>query len=282
MSAGSGWTSAMGAREFAAVWAKSADGFEFEVGDAPVEASAEEAEGVALGGERDGAVAVGALLAVDAKADLGGGGVIDAMAECVACGLACEQWSVAGGAQDVGGAEFAEAAAQQMFGGGLGCSEGFVDVAGEAHGGGAVEDVGAALLVGTEAELGVVLEAAEKDVVEELGELAAVAWDDARGVGVDVVLEVAAEEAGAVPGEIACAGLQEEADALDGTHAEDEVVGVDEDFASLLGADAECADGFVLEEELDGVGVQPDLEVVAGLECFGCAGARSWARGTSG
>jgi hypothetical protein len=142
-----------------------------------------------------------------------------------------------------------------MFGGGLRHGEGFVDVAEEAHGGGAVEDASAALLVGEEAKLGVVLEAAEKNVVEELGELSAAAREDARGVGVDVVLEVPAEEAGAIPWEIACAGLQEEADAFDGTHAEYEVVGMDERFGSLLRADAEGANGFVVEEELDSVGV---------------------------
>src|SRR6185312_7496430 len=177
-----------------------------------------------------------------------------------------EQWSVTGRSQDVRGVEFAEAGAEEMFGGGFGGGEGFVDVAGGSQGRGTVEDAGAALHGRAEAEFRVVLEAAEEDVVEEFRELAAVARDYARGVGVNVVLEVAAEEAGAVPGEIARAGLQEEAYALDGAHAEDEVVGLEDDFSSLLCADAECADGLVLEEELDGVGVQPDLEVVGGFE----------------
>jgi len=66
------------------------DGLELEIGDAPVEASAEETEGVAFGGERDGAVAVGALFAVNTQANLGGGGVVDPVAECVACGLTKE------------------------------------------------------------------------------------------------------------------------------------------------------------------------------------------------
>src|ERR1700758_5007939 len=105
-----------------------------------------------------------------------------------------------------------------MLGNGLGGSEGFVHVAGETHGGSAVQDVGAALLFRAEAELGVVLEATEKDVIEEVGELAAIARSDARRVGVNVVLKVFAEETGAVPGETAGAGLQEEADAFDGAH----------------------------------------------------------------
>jgi hypothetical protein len=108
--------------------------------------------------------------------------------------------------------------------------------------------VGVALFVGAEAKLGVVLEAAEEYVVEEIGELAAVAWDDACGVGVDVVLEVAAEETGGIPREIAGAGLQEEANALNRAHAEDELVCVDDGFASLLRADAESADGLAVHE----------------------------------
>ena len=104
MSAGSGWTSAMGARELAAVWAKvrivSSSRSEMRQ-SRRARRRPRESRSVESVMELD---AVGALLTVDAEADLGGGRVIDAMAECVARGLACEQWRVAGGAQDVGGA----------------------------------------------------------------------------------------------------------------------------------------------------------------------------------
>ena len=162
---------------------------------------------------------------------------------------------MAGGAEDVGGVELGEAGAEEMFGGGFRGGERFVEVAGEAHGGGTVEDAGAALFVRQKAELGVVLEAAKEDVVEERAEFTAIARENARGVGVDVVLEMTAEETGAVPRERTGAGLQKEADALDGAHAENELVGVEEGFGSLLGADAQGARDFVVEDEFDGVGV---------------------------
>ena len=175
-----------------------------------------------------------------------------------------------GGAEDVGWLEFVPAAAEEMFGGGLGGGEGFVDVAGEAHGGGAVENAGAALLVRAGAAAwGGFLKPRRKMLSRELGELMAAAWDDARGSGVYVILEVAAEQARAVPWKIGRARLQEEADAFDGAHAEDEKVGVDEDFASLLGAYAKSADGLFVHKEFDGVGVEPDLEVGGGLESLG-------------
>ena len=70
----------------------------------------------------------------------------------------------------------------------------------------------AACRCGQEAELGEVLEAAGEDGVEGVGEAGEVVGMMARGVAVDVVLEVLAEEAGAVPGQTAGAGLEEEAE----------------------------------------------------------------------
>ena len=60
------------------------------------------------------------------------------------------------------------------------------------------------------AELGQVLEATREDGIEGVVEAGEVVGNDLRGVAVDVVLKVLAEETGAVPGQAAGTWLQEE------------------------------------------------------------------------
>jgi hypothetical protein len=62
-----------------------------------------------------------------------------------------------------------------------------------------------------EAQLGEIFETVCDDGIEGVVEAGEIVGVDGGGVAVDVVLEVLAEEAGAVPGQAAGEGLQEEA-----------------------------------------------------------------------
>src|SRR5271170_2480171 len=101
--------------------------------------------------------------------------------------------------------------------------------------------------MGREAELGEVFEAAGEDGVEGVVEGGEVVGFDAGGVAVDVILKVLAEEAAAIPGVAAGAGLEEEAGAFDSAEGEDVVAGAEDGFYAGEGAAADSGRGFSLE-----------------------------------
>ena len=137
------------------------------------------------------------------------------MLDGVAVALPCEQRQVACERGQVAGGNLSNAALVQTPRGGLDAVQAFLDVAEEMHSGGDGQGLPRALGGGGETEFGVVFEAAEDDVVEELMEARGGERLDDGGAGVDVVLEVPAEQTGVVPGQAAGARLQEEARAFD-------------------------------------------------------------------
>ncbi len=107
------------------------------------------------------------------------------------------------------------------------------------------------------AQLWMILEASTEDVVEVPVEELVVHRLDGGSVAVDVVLEVFAQEAGAVPRQAEWPWLQEEAGALDGPQAEDELVGAEGRFNACEGSAPEAAHGLAFDLHLHGIRMQP-------------------------
>src|SRR5439155_27013034 len=136
----------------------------------------------------------------------------------------------------------------------------------EAYGGVDAECSEVRLGMGREAELGGDFEAAREDGVACDVEAGEVVRDDLRGVTVDVVLKVLAEETGGVPREAAAVGLQEEAGALDAAETEDVPVRTEDGFDAGEGTAAQAGGGVAFCEEFDCACVQAELEVGVGGE----------------
>ena len=147
---------------------------------------------------------------MDAEEDADFGRGVGAALDFVSPGLAEEHGDVLCGVGEVAAGDFAEASAHEVADGVLGLHAGLAGVL-EAHGGADAEGSELRLEMGRQAELGKVFEAAREDGIEGVVEAGEVVRDDLCGVAVDVVLKVLAEEAGAVPGQAAGAGLEEEA-----------------------------------------------------------------------
>ncbi len=116
------------------------DGVQFPLGYLPVEADAEEAEGIALVGEGDAAARGGLLLAVDAEEDADFGGAVGAALDFVAPGLVDEHGEVLCGVLEVVAGYFAEAGAHEVADCGFRLAADFSCVL-EGHGGADVECV---------------------------------------------------------------------------------------------------------------------------------------------
>ena len=153
-----------------------ADGLQFPFGDLPIEADAEEAEGVALIGEGDAAAGGGFLLAVDAEEDADFGWGVGAALDFVAPDLVEEHRHVFRGVGEVAAGDLGEASAHEVADGVLGLHAGFAGVF-EAHGGADAEGSELRLKMGREAELGKVFEAAREDGVEGVVEAGEVVRD---------------------------------------------------------------------------------------------------------
>jgi len=242
-----------------------ADGVQFPFGYLPVEADAEEAQGVALISEGDGAAGGWLLFAVDAEEDADFGRSVGAALDEVSPRLAEEHGDVFCGVGEVVSGDVAEASTHEVADGVLGLHAGLAGVF-EAHGGTDAEGSELGLELGRQAELGKVFEAAREDGIEGVVEAGEVVRDDLGGVAVDVILKVLAEETGAVPGEAAGARLEEEAGAFNAPECEDVLTSVEGGFDAGERAAAEAGGGVALGEEFDGVGVEPEVEVGVGGE----------------
>src|SRR5439155_9394157 len=97
-----------------------ADRIQFPVGDLPVEADAEEAEGIALIGEGDAAAGGGLLFAVNAEEDAYFGWSVGAALDFVAPDLVEEHGDVLCGVGEVAAGDVAEASAHEVADGVLG------------------------------------------------------------------------------------------------------------------------------------------------------------------
>ena len=115
--------------------------------------------------------------------------------------------------------------------------------------------------IGWEAELRKIFEATREDGIEGVVETREIVRDDLGRVAVDVILKMSAEKAGAIPWQAAGPRLEEEAGAFDSAEGEDVVAGAEDSFypRQSAGADADC--GVAFGNELDCVGMKPEMDI---------------------
>src|SRR6266851_4891225 len=230
-----GWLQRRGARA-RKVWGGVGEAEEGKAALGEVEGVGE-AEGVALVGEGDAAAGGGLLFAMDAEEDADLGWGVGATLDFVSPDLVEEHGDVFRGVGEVAAGDVAEAPSHEVADGVLGLHAGLAGVF-EGHGRADAESAVVGLEVRWKAQLGKVLEAVSDDGIEGVVEAGEIVRVNGGGVAVDVVLKVLAEEAGAVPGQAAGAGLQEEAGAFDAAECEDVAAGVEDGFDAGEGAAA--------------------------------------------
>ncbi len=201
------------------------------------------------------------LLTVHAQADLGIGWMVAAMLDGIAKRLASDERCMAKQVAKPRPIECVQMATQQVFHRGLylrECLIAWTDGEDRAAGN---QDLRLSLGVTREAELGVVFEAAQKNAIEDVVEDVRRSGPECRGVRVDVVLKVTAKQPGLVPGKAARrARLQKKPCRFEGSHGKDVPASAEDRFLSAEGAAANASADAVFQEELDGIGMQPDLD----------------------